>query len=306
MAALAASNASVGFVGLGQMGERIASRLLGHGPTLVVSSRDPARRAAFEAKGAKGARRPKELGRLVGDGLVFVMARDGRSVASVLFGASGLAAGLAPGALVIDLTTIRPEEARASAARLAERGIHYLDAPVGGSIDAASEGSLVFFVGGEASDLERARPWFERLGRRVEHFGPVGMGSAVKLVNNLLTIGHVALLAEALAFGEGMGLERPRLLEVLATGGARSVMLERKRAQLLERRYVPEFRLALAVKDLGLVEASARAAGVPVAMTREARRLAREGVAAGHGDEDFSVLFEAALARRQPVGPVAA
>lgn len=288
----------VGFVGLGQMGSRIAARLLASGHALVVSARDPAKRRDLVGKGATAARSPAELGRAIGDGVVFVMLRDGPSVASVLFGARGLAVGLRPGALVVDLTTIRPEESRAFAHRLATSGVHYLDAPVGGSVDAAAEGTLVFLVGGEPADLERVRPMLARLGRRVEHLGPTGSGAAMKLVNNVLTVGHIALLAEALSLGEGLGLDRAQLLEVLASGGARSAMLDRKRAKLLERRYDPEFRLELALKDLRLIEAAAIATERVVPMTREARRLVAEAKRQGHGAEDFAVVFETALARR--------
>lgn len=288
----------VGFVGLGQMGSRIAARLLASGHALVVSARDPAKRQDLVGKGATAARSPAELGRAIGDGVVFVMLRDGPSVASVLFGARGLAVGLRPGALVVDLTTIRPEESREFAHRLAASGVHYLDAPVGGSVDAAAEGTLVFLVGGEPADLERVRPMLARLGRRVEHLGPTGSGAAMKLVNNVLTVGHIALLAEALSLGEGLGLDRAQLLEVLASGGARSAMLDRKRAKLLERRYDPEFRLELALKDLRLIEAAAIATERAVPMTREARRLVAEAKRQGHGAEDFAVVLETALARR--------
>lgn len=303
MAESGSGAAPIGFVGLGQMGSRIATRLLASGHPLIVSARDAGKRAPLVAGGATEARTPAELGRVVGDGIVFVMLRDARSVASVLFGRRGLAAGLRPGALVVNLTTIAPAECRELAARLAAAGVHYLDAPVGGSIDAASDGTLLFLVGGEPSDLERVRPLLTRLGRHVEHLGPTGSGSAVKLVSNLLTVGHVALLAEALSLGEGLGLDRARLLEVLATGGGRSAMLDRKRGKLLERRYDPEFRLELALKDLRLIETAARGAGRVVPMTREARRLASESLRDGHSTEDFSVVLETALARRRGPSP---
>ena len=292
----------VGFVGLGQMGQRIAGRLLASGHPLVVTSRVPAKRAVLAAKGAEVAATPAAVGKRVGAGVVFTMVRDARSVESVLFGPRGLVRELRPGALVVDLTTLRPEESRTIGARLGAAGFHFLDAPVGGSIDAALEGTLVFLVGGEPSDVERVRPLLDRLGRRVEHLGPAGSGSAMKLVNNLITIGHIALLAEALSFGEGLGLDRARMLEILGSGGGRSTMLDRKRSKLQDRRYDPEFRLSLALKDLGLIEASSDAVGRPVRMTREVRRLVREAVRQGHGEEDFSVVFEAALARRRPVG----
>lgn len=289
----------VGFIGIGQMGEHVAARLIAGGHPVVATSRNPERRDLLRRLGAESVERPADVGRRIGDGILFTMVRDGPALRSVLFGRGGAAARLRPGALVVDLSTVGPAESRAVGARLQGRGIHFLDAPVGGSVDAARDGTLQFLVGGEPNDLARVRPLLDRLGRSVELFGPVGAGSSAKLVNNLLTIGHVALLAEALAFAEGIGLDRGRALALLAGGGGHSAMLDRKRENLLGRSYAPAFRLELAVKDLRLIEAAARDAQRVVAMTREARRLAEEGVRAGHGAEDFSSVLEPALARRR-------
>jgi len=302
-ATLTAAPPTVGFVGLGMMGARMAARLARAGIPLVVTNRTEAKAAPVRAAGARWATRPRDVGKAVGRGVVFTMLTDGPAVERALFGRSGLAGGLLPGSLVIDLSTVRPDESRAFAERLAKIGIHFLDAPVGGSIDAAEGGTVLFYVGGDPAHVERARPLLAHLGHELHHVGPVGQGSAMKLVNNLLTIGHIALLAEALAFGERLGLDRPRMLELLARGGGRSIMLERKRTQLLERRYEAQFRLALARKDLGLIERSGREAGAPTPVTREVRRLLDEALRDGHGEEDFSVVLEAALARTRSAAP---
>jgi 3-hydroxyisobutyrate dehydrogenase-like beta-hydroxyacid dehydrogenase len=290
----------VGFVGLGMMGSRMAARLAHAGVPLVVTNRSEEKAAPVRAAGARWALRPREVGHTVGRGIAFTMLSDAGAFRHAVFGRSGLAGGLLPGSLVVDLSTVQPDESRGFAERLAHAGIHFLDAPVGGSIDAAESGQLVFYVGGDPAHVDRARPLLAHLGREVHHLGPVGQGSAMKLVNNLLTIGNVSLLVEALAFGERLGLDRPRMLELLARGGGRSMMLERKRGQLAERRYEPQFRLALARKDLGLVERSGRSIGASTRLTREVRRLLDEAVRAGHSDEDFSVVLEAALARNSP------
>ncbi len=300
--------ATVGFVGLGQMGSRIAARLARAGLPLVVTDRSPDKAASVVAAGARALPRPLDVGAAVGSGVAFTMVSDAAAFRAVVFGRTGLARGLRAGSLLIDLGTVRPEESREFARRLAERGVHFLDAPVGGSVDAAEAGTLLLFVGGDPAHLERARSLLLRLATEVHHLGPVGQGSAMKLVNNLLSIGNVALIAEALAFGERLGLDRPAMLELLVRGGGRSVMLERKRTELLERRYDPRFRLALARKDLRLIEASGREAHAPTRLAREARRLVDEAMAAGHGEEDFSVVLEAALARtrRPEVAPAPA
>jgi 3-hydroxyisobutyrate dehydrogenase-like beta-hydroxyacid dehydrogenase len=291
---------TVGFVGLGMMGSRMAARLARAGVPLVVTNRSEAKSAPVIAAGARWARRPRDVGEAVGQGVVFTMLRDARAFDAMVFGRAGLAKGLRPGSLVIDLSTVRPDESRGFAERLAPQGIHFVDAPVGGSIDAAEAGSLIFYVGGDPAHVERARALLGHLGHELHHLGPVGQGSAMKLVNNLLTIGNIALLAEALAFGERVGLDRARMLELLGRGGGRSTMLERKRTQLLERRYEPQFLLSLARKDLGLVETSARRASASTRLTREVRRMVDEAVRAGHAEEDFSVVLEAALVRGAP------
>jgi 3-hydroxyisobutyrate dehydrogenase-like beta-hydroxyacid dehydrogenase len=126
----------------------------------------------------------------------------------------------------------------------------------------------------------------------------------MKLVNNLLTLSTLALVSEALALAEGLGLDRKRVIDLLLDGGGRSVMLERKRAFFEERRYPSRFRLALARKDLGLVERTARGTGRSSRLAREARRLVDEAIAAGHGAEDVTAVFEAALVRGQSPSPV--
>jgi glyoxylate/succinic semialdehyde reductase len=303
VATLPAVPAPVGFVGLGMMGGRLAARLARAGDPLVVTNRSIEKASPVVAAGARAVPKPRAVGEADGRGVVLTMLSDGLALERAVFGRSGLAGGLEAGSLVIDLSTVRPEETRAFAERLARTGIQFLDAPVGGSVDAAEAGSLIFYVGGDPIQLERARPLLVHLGHEIQHLGPVGQGSAMKLVNHHLTIGNIAPLAEALAFGERLGIERPKLLELLGRGGGRSAMLERKRSQLLDRKYDPQFRLALALKDLFLVERSGRAAETPTRLTREARRLLEEAVDQGHAEEDFSAVLEAAIARSGPRAP---
>ncbi|MGA7924116.1 MAG: NAD(P)-dependent oxidoreductase [Thermoplasmata archaeon] len=287
----------VGFLGLGLMGVAHAARLQSQGVPLVVYNRTGEKTRAFVAKGARAAQHPSELGTLATSGVVFVCVSDARAVERVTFDRHGLARGMAEGSVLVNLSTIAPAEAREIAERLTKQGIRYVDAPVGGSVLAAREGQVILFAGGNTGDVERVRPYAERMSRSIEYMGPVGAGSAMKLVNNLLTVGNVALLAEALVFGEGLGIERPRLLEVLSQGGARSAMMDSKKEGLVKRQYAPQFRLALARKDLRLIEDAAASVDQKLALTREVRRLADEALELGRGDEDFSTLYEAARAR---------
>ena len=282
------------------MGAPIAQRLLGRGHELAVHSRTRAKAEPLIAAGAVWAESPKAVGRAARGGVVFMCLTDGPAVRSVLFGRQGVVAGAGPGTLVVDLSTVLPEESRTWAERLERRGVHFLDVPLGGSVDAAATGQLLLYAGGSETDLGRVRPLLEAFARRVELLGPVGAGTSMKLVNNLVSLATIAISSEALALAEGLGLDRSRAIDLLLDGGGRSAMLERKRTFFEERRYPSQFRLPLARKDLALVERTARAVGSPCRLAREARRLTEEAVAAGHEAEDAAAMFEAALARGHP------
>jgi 3-hydroxyisobutyrate dehydrogenase-like beta-hydroxyacid dehydrogenase len=287
----------IGFIGLGQMGAPIAERLRAAGYPLVVHNRTRAKAESLIDAGAQWAFTPRDVGRAATGQVVFTSLSDARAVDRVLFGRQGLLRGLRPGALVVDLSTIAPSQSRGFSERLAAGEVRFVDAPVGGSVEAARNGRLLVFAGGTADDVARARPYLEPFSRRIEHLGPVGAGAAMKLVNNLLTISYLALAGEALAFSDRLGLDRSRVVELLLEGGGRSAMLEQKRLALEERRYTAQFKLSLAEKDLTLVGHAAREVGAQVGIANEVRRLLREGVRAGHGEEDFSAVFEAAIAR---------
>lgn len=295
---------AIGFIGLGMMGAPLAERLRASGRSLVVHNRTREKAEPLLVAGARWAFTPRDVGRAATSRVVFTILSDGKALERVLFGRHGLARGLPAGALVVDLSTIAPSESRAIARRLSGAGVHFVDAPLGGSVDAARNGRLLVFVGGAEEDVARVRPLLERFGRRVEHLGPVGAGTSMKLVNNLLTISYVALAAEGLALAEGLGLDRRRVLDLLLDGGGYSRLLEQKRIAFEERRYPVQFQLRLADKDLRLVHAAARGADREARIAHEAGRLVEEGVRAGLGGEDFSAVLEPAMARRRPrAGP---
>lgn len=294
------SSVTAGFAGLGRMGSAFSQRLVRAGIPLVVWNRTPGKVDPLVREGARWATSPKELAKSVGKGVTFLMLSDGPATKRVLFGRGGLATGAPTGALFVNLATIDPEDHRAFAARLEEKGIRYLEAPVGGSVDAVSQGTAMFFVGGDATDLARVRPLLEKMGSRIEPMGPVGAGSSMKLVNNMLTIGITTLTAEALSMAEGFHLDRARVIETLLAGGGRSTMLERKAPVFLSRQYSPQFSTALARKDLKLVERAASREGRTLTMVREARKLLDETIAQGRSEEDFSAVFETTLARPRP------
>jgi len=280
------------------LGAPIAERLQAAGHPLVVYNRTREKAEPLLAAGARLAFTPRDVGRAATGGVVFTLVSDGRALERVLFGRQGLARGLGAGALLVDLSTISPAESRAFAERLGATGVHFVDAALGGSVDAARNGRLIAYVGGDDADVARARPLLERFARRVEHLGPVGLGTSMKLVNNLLTLSYVALAGEALALAEGLGLDRKRAIDLLLDGGGYSRLFEQKRLAFEERRYPPQFRLRLAEKDLRLVVHAAHSTQHEAGLAREAGRLFSEAARAGHGEEDFAAVFESALARR--------
>jgi 3-hydroxyisobutyrate dehydrogenase-like beta-hydroxyacid dehydrogenase len=288
---------TAGLIGLGRMGAPIGRRLLAQGVPLIVHNRTRSKAETLLALGARWAESPRAVGEAASGRVIFTLLTDARAVRAVLLGTHGVAAGAGPGTLVVDLSTIAPDESRAIAARLAAKGLGFVDAPLGGSTPAAEEGRLLVYVGGSEPDVERARPLLMCFARRVAVLGPVGSGTSMKLVNNLLTVGHVTLAAEALALAAGLGIVRDTAIDLLLDGGGQSRMLADKRSEFSRREYPTRFSLALATKDLGLVARTARSVGGSVPIARELRRRNLEAIRAGWGEHDLSAVFERALAR---------
>jgi 3-hydroxyisobutyrate dehydrogenase len=202
--------------------------------------------------------------------------------------------GLRPGATVVDCSTTSAETAREAAARLADGDAVFLDAPVSGGVEGARDATLVMMVGGEAQVLERVRPVLEAMARRVVHMGPVGSGQATKAVNQVMAAGLNQAVTEALAFGQALGLDMEKVIDVLGDGAAASRFLSRRGPRILRGEFASGFRLALHHKDLSICRAMAEALAVGearlplVEMTLVHYRRLME---AGHGDEDISALF---------------
>jgi 2-hydroxy-3-oxopropionate reductase len=205
------------------------------------------------------------------------------------------------GALVIDFSSIRPDVSAALDAQGAGRGFRMLDAPVSGGEQGAIEGVLSIMVGGAAADFEAATPVFDAVGKTVVHVGPAGSGQTVKAANQLMVAGHLELLAEAIVFLEAYGVDTEAALRVLGGGLAGSTVLQRKGAAMLARDFKPGFRIALHDKDMGIVTAAAREAGVVIPLGAVAAQLVASLKAQGDGGLDHSALLKlvAQLSGRQ-------
>ena len=228
----------VAFLGLGIMGAPMARNLREGGFDVVAWNRTPAR---AEALGEPIAATPRAAAE--GASIVITMVVDAPEVEAVLFGLNGAAEGLEEGALVVDMSTIAPSAVNAIAARLRERGIGLVDAPVTGSRPRAEDGTLTIMAGGSPDAFARASPLFDAMGELIVHCGPSGHGAMVKLLNNAVAATNAAALAQAFNIGEAYGLDMGRLVEVMGAGSAGSVMLNLKAKDVIHSFYVPNFRI---------------------------------------------------------------
>lgn len=281
----------VGFIGLGIMGQGMAANLFAAGHDLVVHNRTAERMRPLAERGAGTAGTPRELA-MAAD-VVFICVSDTPDVDNVLFALDGVASGLRPGALVVDMSTISPAATRLFAARLAERDVGYLDAPVSGGSEGAARGTLSIMVGGADDDLERARPYLDAMGSKITHVGPVGAGQTCKLVNQILVVVNMLGVAEGLLLAQAGGLDLEKTIEAVAGGAAGSWMLSNRAPQVIERDWTPGFTVDLQQKDLRLVLETADASGVPVVGTGLVSQLYRTLQRAGEGGDGNHALVKA-------------
>lgn len=239
----------IGFVGLGNMGAPMARRLAGAGYAIVAADASPAALEGFASRvRCERAASPRLMGRTCR--LVITMLPDGRTVRSVLLGGSGVAEALAPGSVVIDMSSSEPVGTRELAAELASRRIALIDAPVSGGVKRAGDGSLAIMAGGDAAAITRCQPVLAAMGR-VFPTGASGSGHAMKALNNYLSALALAGTGEAMIAGEKFGLDPRVMLEVLNHSTGRNTATEQKYpAFVLPRSFDSGFALALMAKDL--------------------------------------------------------
>jgi 3-hydroxyisobutyrate dehydrogenase-like beta-hydroxyacid dehydrogenase len=275
----------IAFLGLGMMGSRMATRLLGAGHELTVWNRTSARAAPLVRLGATLASRPAEAA--AGAEFVITMLAAPDALEEVVFGEAGLVQGLHPGQLLIDMSTVGPD-ADASVAGGLPEGVSLVDAPVRGSIAEAAGGHLHVFVGASDADFARVRPVLEVLGD-VRHTGGSGSGQAMKLVVNLVLGASMVVLGEALALGASLALPKEMMLDVLSDSPIAPAVAA-KRANIESERYDPAFALRLAEKDLQLVTDTAAGAGRDLKVARATLEWLDEASRRGAGDLDFSAV----------------
>ncbi len=284
---------TVAFIGLGIMGGPMAGHLVDAGFDVIGYNRTPAKVTALVSKGGRAATSVADAVRDAD--VVAVMVPDSPDVADVLAGDGGVFETAKPGTLIIDFSSIRPDVTTDLAAQAIARGLRILDAPVSGGEAGAIAGTLSIMVGGEPADFEAAGPLFQAVGKTIVRVGPSGAGQTVKAANQLIVAGNIQLLAEAVAFVEAYGVDTEAALTVLGGGLAGSKVLEQKGANMRTRSFTPGFRIDLHHKDLGIVTAAAREAGVVIPLGAVVAQQMASARANGDGGLDHSALLRGVL-----------
>jgi 2-hydroxy-3-oxopropionate reductase len=279
---------NVAFIGLGIMGNPMAGHLAKAGHAVTGFNRHP-NYEDLEAAGGKGAGSLQEA---VKDAdVVCVMVPDSPDVRDVLEGEGGVFDSAKPGTLVIDFSSIRPDVTVELAKTAKERGFRLLDAPVSGGEAGAKNAALSIMVGGDAQDFQEAKPLFDVVGKTVVHVGGNGSGQTVKAANQLIVASNIQALAEAVAFLKAYDVDLESALEVLGGGLAGSAVLNQKKQNMLSGSFEPGFRIALHHKDMGIVTAAAREAGVVVPVAALVAQLMASALVNGDGGLDHSGLL---------------
>src|SRR5271169_2106941 len=287
MKRLTADQMKLGFIGLGNMGSRIAKRLLDHGYQLTVYDLDTAKAQAIAAQGGIVAKNILELARTA-DVILSCLTND-EAVQSVYTGPEGIFAGARTGTVVLEMSTISPDSSRELHKLGARVGIEVMDVAISGSTPAAEEGALTLLAGGDRELFRAAKPIFQAIAKQSHLLGGSGSGTTMKLVvNTLLGVGMQAI-AEAVVLGEKAGLDRERLLEVLAKTAVVAPAHVGKLARLATNDYSPQFPLRLMNKDLQLILKAAAQEQLTMPATEAAFRVNSDELAHS-GEEDFSAV----------------
>ena len=288
----------IGFIGFGIMGSRMAANLQKKGHELVVYNRTKDKAKQLLDSGAAWADSPAALAKRVN--IVFTMLSKPDAVAEVaLLGKHSLLDALLPDSLWIDCSTVNPSFSKLMSMEARERKVRFLDAPVGGSKGPAEQGQLLFFVGGDAKDVEAAKPLLHCMGKAVFHVGGHGMGSAMKMVNNILLGQAMVAFSEALAFGESLGMTKQAMFDTLAASPVMAPFLNFKRQKMEKGDYSVEFPLQWMHKDLHLAAETAYETGAALPSSSVAKEIYTLALREGLGEQDFAAVFQVVGGKRE-------
>ena len=279
----------VGFIGIGNMGNPMATSLIKAGHQLAVHDLRREAATSLLEMGATWADSPKEA--TEGNEFVFTSLPGPREVEAVALGEQGILEGANAGSIYVDLSTNSPTAIRRIHDRFQERGVAVLDAPVSGGVDGATTATLAVMVGGDEDAYRRVKPVLEALGSNVFYCGPIGNGMVCKICNNLLSMGIANLLAEALTLGVRAGAELKVLAEVIGKSSGQNHRLQEKLPRnLFKGDFEPSFAIALAAKDVRLATDLGREYGLPMELSNLIDQQYVEALARGWGDRDSDII----------------
>ena len=280
----------VGFVGLGIMGSRMAGNLLKKGHELVLFNRTKEKAETLVAQGALFLDTPAKVAEQVS--VIITMLPDPAAVSVVAVGKDGFLGNLEKGSIWIDCSTVNPSFSRSMADECKKRSVRFLDAPVAGSKIPAEEAQLIFFVGGDKEDVASVKPLLEAMGKVVFHIGGNGMGTAMKMTNNLLLAGAMAAFSEAMVLGEALGIPREALFDTLLKSPVTAPFLVLKRPLIESGTFETQFPLKWMHKDLQLASVTAYECGVAMPDMHAIKESFALAVRNGLGEKDFSALYQ--------------
>jgi len=281
----------IGFIGTGIMGRHMAQHLQSGGHQLFLCQHRSPLPEELLAGGACACDSRREVAEQAD--IVITIVPDTPHVADALFAEDGVAAGLSPGKLVIDMSSISPIETKEFAARVAAAGCDYLDAPVSGGEVGAKAATLTIMVGGSQTAFERARPLFELMGKNITLVGDNGAGQTCKVANQIIVALNIEAVSEALLFASKAGVDPARVREALMGGFAASKILEVHGERMIKRTFDPGFRIELHQKDLNLALSGARALGLSLPNTATAQELFNACAGQGWSGMDHSAMARA-------------
>src|SRR5437879_1936190 len=279
---------SVGFIGVGNMGNPMAGNVLKAFP-LTVFDKNPNAMSNLIAAGAQKAGSHQEV--LERAEIVMTCLPASPDVEALYLDAGGLVERAKPGTILIDLSSVLPSTPRKIEPRANQRGVHFLEAPVSGGVSGAKAATLAVMVGGDAAVLERARPVLRAIGPNIFSVGPVGAGNTVKAINNMMACVNSLAMMEGLVLGRRAGLDPMTIYEVVKASSGGSKALERIPTAIVPRNFAPGFKVALMNKDLETFNTIAKELHVPVSFSNVAQRYQQAAMAAGLADQDTSVAL---------------
>lgn len=278
----------VGYIGLGLMGKSIARNILKAGFPLTIHNRSSAAVKELVAEGAKSAASPAEVAQQVD--VVFTNLPDTPDVEKAVLSENGIAAGAHKDLIWVDNSTIKPAAARRLAAKLADRSVQALDAPVSGGDIGAREATLAIMVGGPAAVLEKVRPILQAMGKTITHVGGAGAGQVAKAANQIMVAAQMVAMGELLIFSQKAGVDPQKVVEAIKGGAAQCWTLDVKPPRLFAGNRKPGFKASMMAKDLNIILDTARDYGMPLPSAAVDAQLYNDMLLNGMGDLDNSAV----------------